>query len=154
MIARAGRWLIAVAALIALPAQGAGLMMVRSSQQFPETMLQIQEAIDAQGYTLSRVQRVDVGLDRMGYETDKYRVVFFARPEEVRRLRREHSSLIPFMPLKLAVFAEGDDTLVVGADPAWLARGFDDPELAPIFERWHEDIQAILDKVSGARASP
>jgi len=69
---RAGLLLAALLAWAALPAAADELTMVRSVQPFPEAMLTLQEAIKAQGYTITRVQRVDVGLTRMGYKTDLY----------------------------------------------------------------------------------
>ncbi|HEY9149909.1 MAG TPA: DUF302 domain-containing protein, partial [Gammaproteobacteria bacterium] len=53
-----------------LPVQAEGLLMVRSAQSFPEAMLTLQGAIELQGYTLSRVQRVDIGLTASGFTTD------------------------------------------------------------------------------------
>ena len=52
------------------------LIMARSHEKFPEAMLTLQESIAAHGYTVSRVQRIDIGLTGMGYKTDKYRIVF------------------------------------------------------------------------------
>ena len=135
---------------LALPAQADQLLMARSGQAFPEAMLTLQTAIGDQGYTVSRVQRVDIGLTASGFETDKYRIVFFGVPEEVRRLTAEHANLIPYLPLKMTIFAEGDETLVVATNPQVIAKVVDDPELAPVFERWQRDIQAILDKVRDA----
>jgi len=47
------------------------IVMARSTLAFPEAMLALQESIREHGYTLSRVQRVDIGLTGMGYKTDK-----------------------------------------------------------------------------------
>ena len=127
------------------------LVMVRSLQAFPETMLTLQEAIRRHGYVISRVQRVDVGLTRMGYKTDLYRVVFYGKPEEIRRLRRDYPDLIPYLPLKLSVFAENGQTLVVGVRPLALWAFFDHPELFDMFARWDRDLQSILDEVREAR---
>ncbi len=68
---------LALIMAVVIPAEAQQLIMTRSLNTFPETMLNLQEAIADQGYTISRVQRVDIGLTKMGYETDKYRVVFF-----------------------------------------------------------------------------
>ena len=82
------------------------LLMMRSSQSFPETMLALQRTLGEYGYTISRVQRVDIGLTSSGFETDKYRIVFFGKPEEVRQLSEKHPQLIPYLPLKITLFAE------------------------------------------------
>ena len=63
-------------------------MMVRSSEAFPEAMSVLQANIIKQGFTISRVQRVDVGLSAKGYKTDKYRVVFFGKGDEIQTLSR------------------------------------------------------------------
>ena len=59
----------------AVPVNAEEILMARSLQPFPETMLALQDSIRDHGYTLSRVQRVDIGLTGMGYKTDKYRIV-------------------------------------------------------------------------------
>ncbi|HKJ76074.1 MAG TPA: DUF302 domain-containing protein [Gammaproteobacteria bacterium] len=134
----------------AVPAHADRLLMARSSQPFPETMLAVQDAIGAHGYTVSRVQRVDIGLTASGYKTDKYRIVFFGRPGEVRRLADKHLELIPYLPLKLTLFAEGDDTIIVSANPMVFAPVADDPETKAILKRWRRDVRAILAQIRSA----
>lgn len=141
-----GLLLLAVAAV----AHGSDLLMVRSPQTFPEAMLTLQTSIREHGYVVSRVQRVDIGLTRMGFKTDKYRVVFFGKPDEVRALSRSHPELIPYLPLKMAVFAEGNQTLVVVASTARLQAFFAAPDLTEVFERWERDLESILDDMREA----
>ena len=69
------------------------LMMMRSSQPFPETMSELQAIIKSHGYVVSRVQRVDIGLTMMGYKTDKYRVVFFGKYDELQELTNKYPEL-------------------------------------------------------------
>ena len=126
------------------PAYAEDLLMARSKQAFPEAMLALQESIGRQGYVISRVQRVDIGLTAMGYETDKYRVVFFGKPDEIRQLVEQHPELVPYLPPKISIFAEADDTLLVAINPQQLKQFFDAPELADVFDRWERDLRAIL----------
>ncbi len=142
-------FLLAALALVR-PAAAEHLLMVRSPQTFPEAMLALQDAIKHHGYTLARVQRVDIGLTSSGYKTDKYRIVFFAKPEEQRQLTRRYPQLIPFLPLKMTIFAEADDTLVVTADPTKMVELAPDPEVEALFHRWRTDIEAIMDDLRGA----
>lgn len=123
------------------------LIMIRSSQSFPETMAVLQEAIKKQGYKLSRVQRVDIGLTQMGYKTDKYRVVFFGKTEEIHHLTKNYPSLIPYLPLKIAIFAEGDETILVSSNPLSFKELYPDAQLSPLFENWSKDITKIFDFV-------
>jgi len=123
------------------------MIMVRSSEAFPETMALLQEAIKKQGYELSRIQRVDVGLSKKGYETDKYRVVFFGKGKEIQQISTKYPQLIPYLPLKIAIFAEGDNTILTIANPTIYNDLFKIPELKPTFEKWFTDITEILKSV-------
>ena len=140
------RWILLLA-LLAFHAQAEDLLMVRSAQSFPETMLLLQQTIADKGYTLSRVQRVDVGLTKMGYKTDKYRVVFLGKPEEIRRLKRDYPELIPYLPLKISIFAENEQTLLSTVNPEFLGKFYKQPELQATFRRWATDLHEILETV-------
>lgn len=144
--------LLSVLLLCALPAAASAedLLMVRSRAAFEESMLVLQQAISDQGYVLSRVQRVDIGLSEFGYKTDKYRVVFFGKPDEIRDLSARYPELIPHLPLQIAIFAEADETLLVTANPLQLSEAYANPELDKRFARWEKDMQVILEKVRKA----
>lgn len=143
------RWL-ALWLMLALPGLAAAeeLMMARIARPFPEAMNALQETIRAKGYTVSRVQRVDVGLTSSGFQTAEYRLVFFGQPEELRRLAANHIELIPYLPLNIVIFAEGEDTIVLTANPQQLGEFFDRPELRRVFGRWEQDVRAIFDSLS------
>jgi len=119
------------------------MMMVRVGQTFPETMMKLQEVISAHGYQLSRVQRVDIGLTTSGYVTDKYRIVFFGKLEQNRWLIEKHPELIAYLPLKIAVYAEDQDTLLVAYNPEDLLQP-KTPELKKMIHQWQEDIEMML----------
>ena len=121
--------------------------MVRSEVAFPEAMSLLQETINEHGYQVSRVQRVDIGLTASGYQTDKYRVVFFGRGDEVRSLSEKHPTLIPWLPLKIAIFAEENETIVLAASFAHLRDSYPSAEMQRYFDRWEADIQMILEYV-------
>ena len=123
------------------------LYMIRSSQAFPEAMTTLQEAVKAQGYTVSRVQRVDIGLTASGYQTDKYRVVFFGKLSAISDLSASQPALAAYLPLKIAIFAEGEETILLASGFRHLRPTFTDPGLVARFDRWEEDIQAILERV-------
>ncbi len=139
--------LVLLVGAAALSARAEDLLMVRSRAQFEESMASLQQAIGAQGYTLSRVQRVDIGLSESGFKTDKYRVVFFGKPAEIRALSARHPDLIPYLPLQVAIFAEGDETLLIAANPVHLRAAYADPDLGRVFARWEQDLRAIMDRV-------
>lgn len=137
--------------MVAVGASAEELLMVRSPHEFPEAMLTLQTAIGEHGYVVSRVQRVDIGLTGSGFQTDKYRVVFFGKLDEMRSLSAKYPQLIPYLPLHMTIFAEGSDTLVVMEDPQRLQVLVDEPEMAFQFRRWRNDALSILDEVRDAR---
>lgn len=92
------------------------------------------------------MQRVDIGLTKSGYKTDKYRVVFFGKPAEIRDLTTHYPDLLAFLPLKISIFAEGDDSIVVTANPQHLKRA-GDARLGKVINRWERDISQILAKM-------
>jgi len=128
---------------LAAPLHAEQLMMVRVKQAFPETMLKFQEVIKQHGYTLSRVQRVDIGLSKSGYQTDKYRVVFFGKADQIHWLVAQHPELIPYLPLKVAIYAENEDTLLVSSNLDILL-DVHDARLKKIVHGWQRDMQAMF----------
>ena len=120
------------------------LLMVRVNNTFPDTMSALQNAVVKQGYQLIRVQRVDVGLTKSGYKTAEYRIVFFGKKKEIRNLSKKHPTLIPFLPLKIVIYAEGDETILLATNPAKLRSFYPDKSLASYFTRWERDFRAIM----------
>ena len=96
--------------------------------------------------TLSFLPAFDVGyfLAQFGYHTDKYQLLFFGKLEEVRQVSHSHPEMIPFLPLKMAVFAERNETVMVALNPLELGRYINDPHLQVQLARWHSDIRAML----------
>ena len=126
------------------------LIMARSSLPFSETMTNLQVSLKEHGYTVARVQRIDIGLTGMGYNTDKYRVVFVGKSDEMKYLSAKYPEMIPYLPPKLAMFAEGDDTLLVTANPHAFAQMIKDKKDQVIFDRWESDIHSVFSDVRNA----
>ena len=127
------------------------MMMARSMQSAEITMETLQQALVDYGYTIAHEQRCDGGLSDFDYKTDYYRVVFFGKIEEVRKLSSKYPELIPYLPLKIAVFAEGEETVLSAFNPVDLSEYFDAPELNVQFMRWYNDINAIFNDIRLAK---
>ena len=127
------------------------MIMTRSVLPFPEAMLALQESIAAHGYTVSRVQRIDIGLTGMGYKTDKYRVVFAGKIDEIRMLKEKSPQMAPYLPPKVSIFAEGDQTVLATINPKLYADIAGDAIDPVIFDRWESDLRSIFYDVSTAR---
>jgi len=118
-------------------------MMARTKQNFPEAMLKLQETILKYDYLISRVQRIDIGLTKSGYATDKYRIVFFGSAKEITLISKNYPHLIPYIPWKIAIFAEQQDTLLVAADPMQFSNK-KYPGADKYLLKWKKDIQKIM----------
>lgn len=123
--------------------QAEQLLMARTKQNFPEAMSKLQEILKEFKYTVSRVQRVDIGLTASGYVTDKYRVVFYGKEDEINLISEKYPHLIPYIPWKIAIFAEQDDTLLVTADPM-LFSSKNYPGADKYLKEWKKDIDEIF----------
>lgn len=132
-------------------AQADEILIARSAQNFEEAMSTLQAAIKEQGYKVTRVQRVDVGLEAKGYKTDRYRVVFYGRPGEFQTLAVEYPDLVPYLPLSVAIYAEEGSTILTAARPGLLKQFYPEAKLKPVFERWENDLIKIFDTVRETR---
>lgn len=126
-------------------------LMARTGMPFDQALATVQELLGDYGYTVAHIQKCDGGMAKFGYHSDKYQLVFFGKLDEVRKVSHSHPELIPFLPLKLAVFAEGNETLVVALDPLELGRYLPDADLQIQLARWHSDLKSLLAEV---RSSP
>lgn len=131
---------------LAATAYAEQLTMARTTQTFPEAMASLQETIVKFDYKVSRVQRIDIGLTKSGYLTDKYRIVFFGKEDEVKFISEKYPHLIPYIPWKISIFAEQENTLLVTANPMQ----FSDkkyPGADKFLLKWKNDIEKIFSVV-------
>lgn len=124
------------------------ILLARSPNPFEVTIEVARKSLEAHGYTVSHIQRCDGGLKDFGYQTDPYRTLFIGKPDEVRKLTRRHPEIIPFLPLKLAIYAEDGETLAAIINPMILAPMFNKKELDIQFARWKSDFDSILEDIS------
>ncbi|MFP5418474.1 MAG: DUF302 domain-containing protein [Gammaproteobacteria bacterium] len=123
------------------------LLMVRMEKPFPEAMTLLQSAISSRGYTITRLQQVNENLERRAFKSDMYRVVYFGKLDEIRQVSAQQPELIPFLPLNITIFAEGDQAILVSSHPNTLRAFFPSPALKPVFDRWEGDVLAIMDEL-------
>jgi len=123
------------------------LLMVRTQQTFPEAMLTLQTSVKEHGYTVTRVQRIDIGLTGMGYKTDKYRIVFVGKVEEIQYLVNKYPVLAAYLPPQISIFAENGETVLVTANPMIYAEMIDDEADKILFKRWESDVYSVFDDI-------
>jgi uncharacterized protein (DUF302 family) len=134
-------------AFYSLSASAGELIMHRSTQTFPEAMLSLQNTIAEHGYKVSRVQRVDIGLTKSGYKTDKYRIVFFGKASELKTVKQHAPELLAYLPIKISIFAEGNETLLIALKPDFYKRFVKDEKTRTLITHWENDLLSILASV-------
>ncbi len=142
--------LVLIFTSIAMPATAGELLMVRTQQTFPEAMLTLQTSVKEHGYSVTRVQRIDIGLTGMGYKTDKYRIVFVGKPKEIQYLVNKYPVLAAYMPPQISIFAEHGETVLVTANPTIYAEMIDDEADKILFKRWESDVYSVFDDIRDA----
>lgn len=130
--------------------QAEDIITTRIQSNFDTAMITIKEKLNEYGYTIAHIQKCDGGLSGKGYKTDSYKSIFFGKFEEMRKLTKEHPTLMPYLPMKLLVIKEESSIVLVILNPSSLKDFFPDPELNLLFSRWESDFRAILDEVNAA----
>ncbi len=118
--------------------------MARTTMEFETALEVLQRSIEEHGYTVAHVQRCDGGMRGMGYETDNYKTVFFGKYDEITRLSKKYPELIPYLPLKIVIYAEGEESILAILNPIALGEFIPDAELQIQLQRWHSDIKSVL----------
>ena len=162
-------WLILAALLILIPSLGANakelntristidrdtnnqndnkILLVRTQHEFKSTLEIVKEVLKDNNFTVAHVQRCDGGLKGMGYHTDKYQIVFFGRKEEVAEISKSHIEFIPFLPLKLLIYAEGNESVISIINPEALGTMMKDKSLSTQLTRWKKEFMDILKQI-------
>lgn len=112
----------------------------------------LNSSVEEHGYTIAHTQLCDGGMTDFGYKSDLYRVVFFGKIDEVRVISERHPELVSYLPLKIAVIAEKDETLLTVLNPEALAPYFADQALQIQLGRWRNDLISIFDDVRRSTA--
>jgi len=123
------------------------ILMARSPNSFDITLQVTKKSLEEHGYTVAHIQRCDTGLGDVGLKTDRYRLLFIGKPDEIRSLTKKYPKLIPYVPLKMAVYAEENESLVAIFNPENLSRLFPQRDLRVQFSRWKSDFESILEDV-------
>lgn len=143
-----------LAALVLVVSSGAtfadAMLMGRIPMRAELVFEYVKSSIQEHGYSIAHLQLCDGGMTDFGYKTDFYQVVFFGKVEEVRMISERFPELVSYVPLKMAVIAENDETLLTVLNPEALVPYFTDTEMQVQLGRWHSDLQSIFEDVRRA----
>lgn len=142
--------LLAAGLVLGTAATADNMLMARIPMRAELVLEYVKASVEEHGYSVAHLQLCDGGLKDFGYESDFYRVVFFGKVEEVRMISERYPELVSYLPLKLAVIAEKDETLLSVLNPEALVPFFKDEAVQIQLGRWQNDLQSILEDVRRA----
>lgn len=116
----------------------------QTRNDFADVMFELQTNIQSKGYQVSRVQQVDVGMEKAGYDIAEYRVVFFAKPNEVKTVLKKYPEFASFLPLSITIYREEEMTRLVGMPFALPRAHATSKELKAMIETWEKDTADII----------
>jgi len=143
---------LAVLLLSSVVASADNMIMARVPMRAELVIEYLNSSVQEHGYTIAHTQLCDGGMTDFGYKSDLYRVVFFGKIAEVRMISERYPELVSYLPLKIAVIAEKDETLLTVLNPEALAPFFADQVLQIQFGRWRSDLLSIFEDVRRSTA--
>lgn len=144
---------LAVLLLSSVVASADNMIMARVPMRAELVIEYLNSSVQEHGYTIAHTQLCDGGMTDFGYKSDLYRVVFFGKIAEVRMISERFPELVSYVPLKIAVIAEKDETLLTVLNPEALAPFFVDQVLQIQFGRWRSDLLSIFEDVRRSTAA-
>lgn len=123
------------------------MMMARLPIKADIALEYVKASINEHEYTIAHEQLCDGGMTTFGYKTDTYRVLFFGKGEEIRMLSEKHPDIVSYLPLKMTVVAEKNETLLSILNPEFLARYYNDRDVQITLQRWKNDFRSIFNDV-------
>jgi len=148
--------LLAALFLIASSAQAItnDMMMLRMHMKADVAIEYLKSALEQRGYAIAHTQKCDGGMHSFGYTTDFYRSIFFGKGAEAREISKAHPDFVSYIPLKMTVVAEREETVMSIVNPHVFDRFYsDDPMMLQYFKNWHHDILSIFSDLRAAERS-
>lgn len=136
--------------LFARPVLADNMIMAHIPMRAEIVLEYVKSSVEEHGYSVAHVQLCDGGMKDFGYASDFYRVVFFGKVGEVRMISEKYPEFVSYLPLKIAVIAEKNETLLTALDPEIFAPYFPEEELDIQFGRWQNDLLSIFEDVRRA----
>lgn len=135
---------ISLLSCITEPVLAQGVFLTATKQSAYDTALDdLTIAITNHDYTLIKIQPVDLGLRKKGYESADYKVLFFGNSEQVRKVLTSNPEASVLLPLKIILYRKGN-TVVASAPSLKMWKDVFGKTLNGMINSWETDTQEIL----------
>jgi len=127
------------------------MMMVRMHIKADVAIEHLKSALEKRGYAIAHTQKCDGGMQSFGYTTDFYRSIFFGKGTEAREISKAHPDFVSYIPLKITVVAEREETVLSNVNPHVFDQFYSEaPIMLQYFKNWHHDILSIFSDLRAA----
>jgi uncharacterized protein (DUF302 family) len=120
--------------------------VVRVNTNFNNTWQALNDKVDEYNYKTAYLQRCDFALNERDYKSDKYRILFFGEYKKMEYLSRKYPAIVPYLPLKVVVMAEGDNTIIINNPLQILLPTLEDKD-KEIINKWQQDLDKIFAEI-------
>jgi uncharacterized protein (DUF302 family) len=117
---------------------------VISHNDFPDTMMRVQQELTQRGYQITRIQTLDQGLEKAGYEIDKYRILFFGNALDFDIIQERYPELTVFLPLSISVYEDDGEIYLQSMPYSMMKKASNDREYLAMVHRWQSDVDEAI----------
>ena len=119
-----------------------------SYNDFPDTMMRVQQELTNRGYKITRIQTLDQGLGKAGYEIDKYRILFFGNALDYDIIQKRYPQFSVFVPLSISVYEDDGDIYIQSMPFSMMKKASNDREFLAMVHRWQTDVDQAIHKAA------
>lgn len=123
------------------------IVMKKSIQDYANAMSDVQSSLEEKGFKVKFVQRVDIGLAKAGYHSDKYRIVFFMPKHGMAGVLSKRADLADMFPFKVTVYRENGKVYVFCVQTTSLLDSAVPTDIRALFQSWDKQIDGVVRNV-------
>lgn len=120
------------------------LVTKKSAQEFDNAIADVQMALEQNGFKVEFVQRIDIGLAKAGYRSDKYRIVFFMPEQGVEAVLLKRADLAELFPLKVTVYRDNGKVYMLRAQSASQLDNSVPADVRSHFRAWDRKVNQVI----------
>jgi len=117
---------------------------VESHNDFPDTMMRVQQELTKRGYEITRIQTLDLGLEKAGYDINKYRILFFGNALDFDIIQKRYPEYTVFLPLSISVYEDDGEIYLQSMPFSMMKKATRDREYLAMVNRWQSDVDQAI----------
>lgn len=121
---------------------------VLSHNDFPDTMTRVQQELTNKGYKITRIQTLDQGLEKAGYDIDKFRILFFGNALDFDIIQKRYPRYTVFLPLSISVYEENGGIYIQSMPFSMMKEATRNREYLAMVNRWQYDVDQAIHKAA------